>query len=113
MIKTGIRMAVVLALLAGAGCQPQPPADGYRMVREAPKPLEETVWKLDQIGPGHWEGAPIVVSPESQVGFVIFAADGRTLTGYAGCQPVTGQYRREGDTLRIEAVEATGGRCTT
>ena len=78
---------------------------------EAPQPLLHTVWKLSHL-PVDDHHPAVQLVPRSQAGFVIFEADGRRLTGFAGCQPLTGVYRLHGEEgLAIEAVARTGARC--
>ncbi|HDS1651867.1 META domain-containing protein [Stenotrophomonas maltophilia] len=78
---------------------------------EVPQPLLQTVWKLSHL-PLDDHHPAVQLDPRSQAGFVIFEADGSRLTGFAGCQPLTGVYHLEGEqTLAIEAVARTGARC--
>ncbi|AWH47083.1 META domain-containing protein [Stenotrophomonas sp. ZAC14A_NAIMI4_1] len=78
---------------------------------EAPQPLLHTVWKLSHL-PVDDHHPAVQLVPRSQAGFVIFEADGHRLTGFAGCQPLSGVYHLQGNEgLAIEAVARTGARC--
>lgn len=77
---------------------------------EPPQPLLGTVWKLHDL-PATADKAATLVPPDSHVGFIILEADGRHLTGYAGCQPMTALYRQQGMQLTVDGLARTGSRC--
>ena len=88
------------AALVGAGCaSAQAPS-------QVKAPLENTYWKLVQLG-----DAAVAGVHGSREPHVILHPDSRRVTGSGGCNRLTGSYELMGDQLSFERMAATMMAC--
>jgi heat shock protein HslJ len=74
--------------------------------RLADSPLRNTYWKLVRLG-----DAPVQVADRQREPHVIFNASEARLSGYGGCNRVTGSFEVDGDRLKIGPMAATRMAC--
>ena len=108
-------------LLTGTGCSrtPEPPdvtavpitREGEEAIdRRAParegEPLENTYWKLTRLGGNAVSGTPGQREPH-----LIINSETHRARGYGGCNGFGGEYRLEGDNIRLGPLAATQMAC--
>ncbi|MCK2184694.1 META domain-containing protein [Halomonas getboli] len=66
------------------------------------EPLENRYWKLIELG-----GEPVDMTEGTREPHLVFHGEQGRLAGFGGCNRLTGEYRREGDSLSIGNVAST------
>jgi copper homeostasis protein (lipoprotein) len=74
--------------------------------RFASAPLENSYWKLTRLA-----YQPVILAPEQREPYLVLQAQDRKLTGYAGCNRMTGSYTLEGEALRFGHTATTKMAC--
>lgn len=68
--------------------------------------LENSYWKLTRLA-----YQPVILAPEQREPYLVLQAQDRKLTGYAGCNRMTGSYTLEGEALRFGHTATTKMAC--
>ena len=79
---------VLCAALSAGGCATQPAAPA--------KELLETYWRAEQI-----DGRAIVQRPGTREMHIVLMREGGRMSGFAGCNGLSGSYQLDGSTLRF------------
>ncbi len=72
----------------------------------AASPLEETYWKLTRL-----EGNPVTVAERQREPHIVLRKQETRVTGFGGCNNLTGSYRLSGHALIFGAIAATQMAC--
>ena len=89
--------SVLLALVALTGCA---------LLRGRSAPLADTYWRLVELG-----GRPTMGGPGPQEAHLQFARDSARVTGFTGCNRLSGRYTLDGSSLRFGATATTRMAC--
>lgn len=90
-----------LAAILLAGCMaPREPSTG------SPLPLTETRWLLSEL-----DGQAVAASPAERMPELSFAAEDARITGFTGCNHLSGSYTLDGDRLRFSEFATTQRAC--
>ena len=81
------RWIVVAALITG-GCAAQP---GKPAV-----PLTQTYWRVAEI-----DGNPITIRPGTREPHIVLRREGNRISGFAGCNNLSGGFQQDGASLRV------------
>jgi heat shock protein HslJ len=68
--------------------------------------LEDSYWKLIELG-----GEAVSVKEGTREPHLVFHADQARLSGFSGCNRLTGEYQRDGDSLSIGPLVSTRRAC--
>jgi copper homeostasis protein (lipoprotein) len=72
----------------------------------ATSPLQETYWKLTRL-----EGKPVIVAEKQREPSLVFRSEGNRVTGFSGCNNLTGAYSLKGAEISFNGVAATRMAC--
>jgi len=92
----GQLVIVALVMLLGESCA----------ARSATSPLKETYWKLT-----HLEDKPVILADRQREPSLVFRSQESRVTGFSGCNSMTGAYKLDGDQVTIDRVIATKMAC--
>jgi copper homeostasis protein (lipoprotein) len=82
----------------------RPNADGGAPFATAP--LQETYWKLMRLG-----DKPVILAEKQREPSLIFRSQQNRVTGFGGCNNLTGAYKLSGDQITFMRVAATRRAC--
>ena len=68
----------------------------------ATPPLQETYWKLTRV-----QGKPVIVSPKQREASLTFLKDENAVTGFSGCNELSGTYTLKGNKITFRDFAAT------
>jgi heat shock protein HslJ len=72
----------------------------------ATSPLQETYWKLTRL-----QGKPVILKQNQKEPSLVFRKEGNRVTGYGGCNELTGTYTLKGNDLTFGGVAMTRRAC--
>ncbi len=72
----------------------------------ATAPLQETYWKLMRLG-----DKPVILAEKQREPSLIFRSQQNRVTGFGGCNNLTGAYKLSGDQITFMRVAATRRAC--
>jgi copper homeostasis protein (lipoprotein) len=68
----------------------------------ATRPLQETYWKLTRI-----QGKPVIVAPKQREASLTFLKQGNAVTGFSGCNELSGTYMLNGNKITFRGFADT------
>src|SRR5262245_19498512 len=69
-------------------------------------PLQETFWRLTRL-----QGNPVILNPNQREPNLVFHSAGNRVTGYGGCNELTGAYTLKGNAITFSGVAMTQRAC--
>ena len=72
----------------------------------ATSPLRETYWKLTRL-----EGKPVILAEKQREPSLVFRSQDSRVTGFGGCNNLTGGYKLNGDEIAFGGIAATQMAC--
>lgn len=75
-------------------------------VQYATSPLQETYWKLTRL-----EGKPVIVRENQREPHLVFRAQQNRVTGFGGCNSLSGAYNLSGSEITFSGIAATQMAC--
>lgn len=73
----------------------------------ATSPLQETYWKLTRL-----EGKPVVLAEKQREPSLVFRTEQNRVTGFGGCNKLTGTYKLNGGELTFGKIASTKMACS-
>jgi copper homeostasis protein (lipoprotein) len=74
--------------------------------RSATSPLQETYWKLTRLA-----GNPVILAEKQREPSLVFRSQDGRVTGFGGCNKLTGSYKLNNDEITFSGVAATQMAC--